>query len=131
MADLPKLNDARRCARMTMVFDELLHCKDVDDPFTVSALEFKMCGGNPATLDKSYSTYRQFVYAIRDLKAYLRKGSFPSCSATKKAKQLYIFHSPKSLSNESEDGTMKTKDFNRILRLLIILKKKMIYKLWI
>jgi hypothetical protein len=76
MADLPKLNDARRCARITMVFDEIPHCKqDDNDAFAISSLEFKMCGGNPIRLEKKlYSTYRQFVYAIRDLKAYLRRG---------------------------------------------------------
>lgn len=123
MADLPKLNDARRVARLTMVLDELLNAKDADEPFTMSYIEFKMCGGHVNDIQKKYSLYRQLVYATRDLKAYLRRGSLPSCHAVQKANKWYIFHDTKIRLKESEDDSMKTKDFNRILRMLLILQK--------
>ena len=123
MADLPKLNDARRVARLVMVFDELFNAKDADEPFVMSYIEFKMCGGLSKDVVKKYSLYRQLVYAARDLKGYLRRGTFPSCHSVQKANKWYIFHDTKLRSNESEDDSMKTKDFHRVLRMLLILQK--------
>lgn len=122
--DLPKLNDSRRVSRLVMIFDELLSADDTDKEFTMSCSEFMMCGGVvKEDFTKKYSLYRQLVYATRDLKAYLRRGCFPSSDCVQKAKKWYNFYDKTVGSNETDDDDMKTKDFNRVLRMLIVLQK--------
>ena len=123
MTDMPQLNDARRCARIIMVLDEILNAKDLNSTSTISAYEFKMCGGTPNDPHKKYSLYRQIIYSIRDLKAYIRRGMCPSCDALQKAKRWYLFHEKIAIKKECEDDAMKTKTFNRIIRFLLILQK--------
>ena len=120
--DLPNLNDARRVARLTMIFDELVHAGE--DLPVLSALDFKMCGGALSKIkNKKYSFYRQLVYATRDLKGYVRRGAFPSCDAVHKAKELFYFHPSSVEKHEVDDTLMKTHDHNRVLRMLIVLQK--------
>lgn len=122
--DLPKLNDARRVSRLVMVFDELLNADQCDKPFTMSCSEFMMCGGIvKEDFTKKYSLYRQLVHATRDLKGYLRRGSLPSFDCVQKSKKWYNFYDNTVRLNELDDDDMKTKDFNRVLRMLIILQK--------
>lgn len=120
--DLPRLNDARRIARLTMVLDELYHAKDSNCPFDMGEFEFDMCGGmrKPA---QRYSLYRQLVYATRDLRAFVIRGRFPGAMSIARAKALYTFYDNRMHIDEHSDSEMKTKDFNRIVRLLTILQK--------
>ena len=127
--DLPKLNDARRIARMALVLDEIYNAKDSNEPFDMSAFEFEMCGGKKnnnvmmiGASDVRYSIYRQLVYATRDVKAYLVRQRFPSSGAVSKAKTCFSFHDATE-RDEKLDESMKTKDFNSVLRLMLILQK--------
>ena len=59
--DLPKLNDARRIARLALVFDEVYNAKDTHKPFVMSGFEFQMCGGKLHKDKNDYSLYRQLL----------------------------------------------------------------------
>ena len=120
--DLPKLTDARRVCRMMMVLDEIHNAKDSSEAFTMSEFEYQMCGGVKKA-GKRYSLYRQLVYATRDVKAYIRRGTMPSSSAVRRAQTLFHFHDNKYDIQEINDASMVTKDCNRVARLLILLQK--------
>lgn len=122
MSDLPSLNDARRVARWPLVLDELYHAQASSIPFDMSENEFIMCGGHDKQ-SKRYSLYRQLVYANRDFKAFLMRTQFPVAASVAKANGLYSFYDTKIVTDEKNDPTMKTKDFNRVLRLLIVFRK--------
>lgn len=121
---MPKLNDARRLCRLAMVIDEL-HSADISsNVFTISKAEFVMCGGTAKAKDKMYSLYRQLVYATRDYRAFILRGKFVSADTITKAKKLFYFRENTRVNyNEANDEDMKTKDFNRVLRILILLQK--------
>jgi len=120
--DMPKLNDARRIARIAMVLDELYAATGHDTQFIMSKAEFVMCGGSSSAKEKEYSFYRQLVYATRDFRAYMLRGKFVSASAIAKTNKLFYFRN-KIECNEANAEDMKTKDFNKILRILILLQK--------
>lgn len=121
--DLPRLNDARRMARLAMALDEIRSVPNSSLLFDMSEDEFRMCGGKTKK-QMRYSLYRQIVYATRDLRGYVRRGRFPSAQSVLKAKQMFWFHDNKvGDDTEARDVKMKTKDCHRIIRMLIILQK--------
>ncbi len=121
---MPKLNDARRMCRLAMVLDELHAAEDSSKVFNINKAEFVMCGGASLSQDKLYSLYRQLVYATRDYRAFMLRGKFASSATMAKAKKLFYFRENRRVRyKEANDEDMKTKDFNRMLRILILLQK--------
>ena len=96
--DMPALNDARRCARMALVVDEVRQiARSLRDGTNgslrthISDGEFFVCGGR-CVRGREYSFYRQLVYAKRDVVACVRRGWFPYAMMLKRATCLYMFH---------------------------------------
>lgn len=120
--DMPRLNDAARCARLAMVVDEIANLKQEDTPMRIGAAEFKMCGGIPKTNATTFSLYRQLVYATRDIECFVRRECLPSSKAVAKANSIYAFYS----DIDYDDGIsndLKSQDVFKILRLLVILQQ--------
>ena len=96
--DMPALSDARRVIRIAMMVDEVRQiCKahatlgmhKIRDH--ISPDEFFACGGRKQD-GKSYSLYRQLVYAKRDVDAYSSRMCFPTGKAVKSAIETYEFY---------------------------------------
>ena len=125
--DMLALNDSRRIARIGMVVDEVykaikLIMNDHKPTFSIGINEFKMCGGSKISKTKtSCSLYRQVVYCERDVHALTYRGRFPSSTCIKKANSLYCFYD--SDNDEEEKAPYRYKDFLRIIRVMLILRK--------
>lgn len=89
----PRLNDARRVARIAMVLDEAVKRKeDGDRDTTIQENEFIMCGGRKSKIKKQYELYPHVLCAYRDFRCYLQKRKrFPAGCDVKKAAKLYVF----------------------------------------
>lgn len=123
--DLPNLTDGRRIARMVMAFDELYNAEESSKAFDMSQDEYQMCGAKVKkdARPARRSLYRQVVCATRDLRCFVQRRRFPSANAVAKAASLYLFYDKRIKRDESLDPFMKTKDWNRIFRMLVVLQK--------
>lgn len=106
MSDMPRLNDARRVARIAFVIDELCYATRHDQTKSrISPPEFEMLGGIASLGKTDYSFYRQVVYSRRDAMHMSKYNMAPAGKDVVRANKMFVCYDTDDEALEDDGPT--------------------------